>query len=98
MSPTVSLADIEAARDRLADANLTVVVSSGTVNRTDTDHAGLTCIGLFELGRHAETRLALESWPAKIGGSSNAPSGRSGSATKPHYSPVTENRGESLAL
>ncbi|PAU83695.1 threonine ammonia-lyase [Halorubrum salipaludis] len=49
----------------LADANPAVVVSGGNANLTD--HAELARTGLFELGRYAEARLALASWPARVG-------------------------------
>jgi len=48
----------------LADANPAVVVSGGNVNLTG--HAELTRIGLFELGRYAEARLALAAWPTQV--------------------------------
>jgi threonine dehydratase len=49
----------------LADANPAVVLSGGNVNLTD--HAELARTGLFELGRYAEARLALASWPKLVG-------------------------------
>ncbi|EMA69603.1 threonine ammonia-lyase [Halorubrum kocurii] len=48
----------------LSDSNPAVVVSGGNANLTD--HAELARTGLIELGRYAEARLALATWPSRV--------------------------------
>lgn len=47
-----------------ADEDVGVVVSGGNVNLTE--HAELCRTGLHELGRYADVRLALDTWPATL--------------------------------
>jgi threonine dehydratase len=49
----------------VADERVACVVSGGNTNLSD--HARLTRIGLMELGRYAEARLALRGWPTSVG-------------------------------
>ncbi len=48
----------------LEDEHVAVVLSGGNLNLTD--HAELTRTGLYELGRYADGRLAVEGWPTTV--------------------------------
>ena len=47
-----------------ADEHVAVVVSGGNVNLTE--HGDVARVGLRELGRYAEVRLAVENWPTGL--------------------------------
>ncbi|SFS07879.1 threonine dehydratase [Halomicrobium zhouii] len=58
------LAGLLSAEADVAGDDVGVVVSGGNVDLTE--HAALTRIGLHELGRYADARLALDGWPATL--------------------------------